>query len=339
MKNIFRILVITGMIALSQSCTTSQKITFLGTPGTEIYYPNMKLVATIGMDGRAKAKVPRDYYTAFMLSKDAQSNEIIPFALDYKYKYYIGPKIAKVIGIPLFGAGMIGVGAGTAAAINGDEELMSQFFKYGLTAMGIGAGMYGVGNSLDDETQRELSFAYMPRHQINNDLVFTPFIDNGIAKNIDITDAQQTPTKDTTSIEQTNLNNVTTTTVARPRSQKSAKTLNDFGQQLQGTYSGQGQLLLKQEIEENYPNIQVVIAKYDKNHVDVRILEDSGDEFFTSSARYNVKKEKFKFILTMEGISSATIIIDRNGNLTYNHPKVNIEGSIYTLKIKATKNK
>ena len=41
--------------------------------------------------------------------------------------------------------------------------------------------------------------------------------------------------------------------------------------------------------------------------------------------------------MSLKGIPSAVISIDSKGNLVYYHPKVNIDGEIYTLEINAIK--
>ena len=126
--------------------------------------------------------------------------------------------------------------------------------------------------------------------------------------------------------------------VAKSRSSKSKRSLTDLAKQIEGTYLGSGKLLLKDETIENYQNIRVVLKCLDKNTVQVDVYESNGEAYFNESGRYSVKKvDSGKYQLTMNGISSATITIDANKRMVYLHPKVNIDGDLYTLSISAGK--
>lgn len=83
MKRLIEILGIVVCVILLHSCTTSQKITVQGTPGTEIYSPAMERLGVVGPNGKVSFKISSDDYFSYLMSKNAGANELIPFALDY----------------------------------------------------------------------------------------------------------------------------------------------------------------------------------------------------------------------------------------------------------------
>ena len=86
-----------------------------------------------------------------------------------------------------------------------------------------------------------------------------------------------------------------------------------------------------------YSAMKVVVLRIDNYTVNIDVVEN-GDSYFSSKTKYQVKKKgKNTYVLSLEGISDAFITIDNAGHLTYIHPKVNIDGEIYTLNITANK--
>lgn len=69
----------------------------------------------------------------------------------------------------------------------------------------------------------------------------------------------------------------------------------------------------------------------------VQVFEGSGESFFSAGNKYGIKKGRDGFSLALQGIPSAVITINGKGALAYCHPKVNIDGEIYTLEISASK--
>lgn len=71
------------------SCTVNKKITFYGTPGTEIYKPEQNAYPTklgkIDDSGSAKIKLSRNGYTPYLLIYDNENNKFYPFGVDYYY--------------------------------------------------------------------------------------------------------------------------------------------------------------------------------------------------------------------------------------------------------------
>lgn len=168
-------------------------------------------------------------------------------------------------------------------------------------------------------------FNYLKYQNPNLDCRFIPFIDNGETKVIENFESQLKL------IPQEN------TVAARRNSSVSKRTLNDNAKFVSGTYSGTGYLSQKGKIIEEYSNAKVVVLRIDNNTVSVDVVE-SGESYFSTKSKYQVqKKGKNTYVLSLKGIPDAFITIDNAGHLAYIHPKVNIDGEIYTLNITATK--
>lgn len=172
------------------------------------------------------------------------------------------------------------------------------------------------------------NYKYYKNQSTNQDCRFVSFLDNGEEKNIaptSFSDVTSTITKETTS------------TIARRKSTVSKRTLNDYAKIVSGTYTGAGYLAQKGKVIEEYAKIKVVILRIDNNNVNVDVFEN-GESYFSKTNKYQVmKKGKNTYVLSLDGISDALITIDNAGHLTYIHPKVNIDGEIYTLNLTANK--
>jgi hypothetical protein len=81
------------------------------------------------------------------------------------------------------------------------------------------------------------------------------------------------------------------------------------------------------------------LERIDKSHVKVTFYE-ADEEYFESPDTYEIKyNSDGSYSLIIPTISSATITIDKKGNLTYLHKKVIIDGDTYTLKASVVKKK
>ena len=93
----------------------------------------------------------------------------------------------------------------------------------------------------------------------------------------------------------------------------------------------------KGKVIEEYSTMKVVVLRIDNSSVNIDVIEN-GESYFSTKTKYQVKKKgKNTYVLSLDGISDAFITIDSAGHLTYIHPKVNIDGEIYTLNITANK--
>lgn len=304
------------------SCSTTEKFYVSGTPNTEIYTPYYVQVGTIGPNGRAKIEISSDNYCAFFLSKSPNSELYVPFALDYKRKSRMGTSFIKSTGqlIALSGA----LTAAMGLAVEDGGEIIG--IGGGMAAAGL--AMWGFAGSRMEQKSYEYEYQYLNRQQTNEDLHLTKAVFNEPFKG-----ASQTQTvkasipitvKEDTSVSKKRL------------SDKSSKTLKDYGKQTEGVYVGSGTLTQNGETIESYVDIKVIIDRVSKNEANVNVIEADGAEFFEVPSKYKITKNKNgSYTLKHSSISTATITISKNGSLTYNHPKINIDGEIYFLKISA----
>lgn len=342
MKNIVRLMAVLLFCSMISSCSTFQNITVFGEPGTEIYTPDLEKVGTIKRDGKGEITLPRDGYYPFLLSGNGGTDMKIPFALDNKNRSYTGARVLSCVEAAIAGAGAVSLIVTTTACLVSGEDGESLGIAPLMGAGGVGFlgasfGGLATTNRLA-ETQREWQFEYLSKQSTNQDLRFEKFIDYGYRKEIGgkAVSADENVTKSSRKVEFAQ--NESSSSVAKSHSSRSKRTLTDFAKLVEGTYIGSGKLLLKDEIVESYRDIRVVLKRLDKNTVQVDVYESNGEAYFSGSSKYGVKKlDSGKYNLTMNGIPSATITIDADNEMVYLHPKVNIDGDLYTLKIYATK--
>ena len=318
MKTNIKLLLVVGMFISLFSCTTSQKITVYGVPETEIYTPNKVKLASIDNTGKAEIKLPSDGYYGLLLSHNKTQDTYIPFALDYKRKNYLGCRAAMYGGLGLSAAGLVPLIAGTVAVLAGDEEVGGLLAGIGGGAVLVGTGFGMPATSVLSQTQQTYRFAYLDKQSTNEDLSFTSIVEE---KLLPVESQSTSPRKIKTD----------------GKGSKSNRTLNNLGKMVSGVYEGSGTLHQENEIVESYESIKIEITRIDNNNVQVNVIE-GGESFFNSVSTYSVKKDKRNnYVLSLKGNSSATIKIDVKGKLSYYHPKVNIEGENYILKIIAKK--
>lgn len=342
MKNIIRLMTVLLFCSMINACSTFQNITIFGEPGTEIYTPNLEKVGTIKGDGKGEITLPRDGYYPFLLSGNGVADLKIPFALNYKNRAYTGARVLYCVEAAIAGAGAVSLIVTTAACLASGEDGES----LGIAPL-MGAGCVGLlGASFGGlattnrlaETQREWQFEYLPRQSTNQDLRFEKFVDNGYKKEIGSRAVPMEENVAESSRKVESAQSESSSSAAKSRSSKSKRTLTDLAKQVEGTYIGSGKLLLKDDTIESYQNIKVVLKRLDKNTVQVDVYESNGEAYFNESGKYSVKKiDSGKYQLTMNGIPSATITIDANKKMVYLHPKVNIDGDLYALRITASK--
>lgn len=331
MKNYINIFTFALFIFMLHSCKIPQKIQIMGEPGTEIYSPTMQRLGVIDNTGKAKIKLSRDGYFAYLMSHNTASNMLVPFALDYKYHNYIGTRIQAFGGLGLAMFGSILIGTAAIAEDAGDDDVTMPLIGIGAAAAGLGVAVGLPAEFRRQQTQYEHDFKYLSYQQTNQDISFSPVIDNGEKKLLSNIERQERP--ESTTITPKQDTKQPSSTVNKTRGSISKRTITDYGKQLAGTYTGSGALSLKGSLIEEYKQIKVVIKRIDKNNVTVEVIE-SGESFFSSKSQYGIKKRNSNsYTLSMKDISAATIDIDSSGNMEYVHPKVNIDGELYTLKI------
>ena len=332
---IFKFIFLVGTTFTLFSCSTSQTLTIEGLPGTEILTPGLKNLGTIGNNHKTKITIPSDDYYAFLLARSNGSKELVPFALDYKNKKYRGTKAQSAIGIGLGVAGLFPMLTG-AIMLCADEDVEETGVAMILGGTGVALAGFAIGGPAYarlDQAQYQYQYKYLSSQSTNEDFTFTRPTDNGFIRTV-----KNEPQHSEPQVENTEGTPAATSTGIRRRGKTStaARNLRDNGKQVAGTYIGTGRLILNGEEMENYTDIKVVIKRIDKNNVIVEVYENS-EAFFNTGDKYSIKKAgNGQFTLSLIGIPSATITISKNKNMVYFHPKVNIDGEIYTLEIKAS---
>ena len=330
MKKLYIILFIVNVITIMTSCSSSTKFVVFANPGTEILTPTKKTLGVVGNNGQIKLKLDDDEYYAFLLTHTSESNDYVPFALDYKYRSGFAVGMTEVTLGTIALAGLSTAIVGFLADKQGDEN-MGKVGAIGLAA-GTAAAFGGLATSTrSNQLAYENGYKFLPRQFTNQDLsITTPKFESYI---------EQTNTED---IRQ-EASSIKTTAVAstisnKKLSQKASKSFKDWGTQIEGKYKGTGKLLLKSEMVETYVDITIALTRINNNTVSVEVFEADGEKFFPEPNEYKItRKSNGTFELILEKIPSAKIIIDKKHKLTYTHPRVNIDGDIYTLNINGMK--
>jgi len=335
-----KILIAIGLTIALASCSTTEKFTVYAPQETKIYTPNNPLTpgGITGQDGKINMEIPSDMYCGYILAQSSDNETKIPIGIDYVTKKHIGTKIALYSGSTIASIGG-GVALGAciptvvAAAKGEDDDVTSMF----ATVTAIGAGVAGIGAAIGmpaqarlQQTSYDYNFGYVKNQKISipalSYTLLNPNPPKG--KEEEHTEKKATARKKATSGKDV-VHKTTSTKVSTARS--------DNARKIEGRYTGNGTLLQGKNIDEEYSEISVIIERVDKNHVSVRIIE-SGEDYFESPLIYEISKDKKgNSILKIENLPEASILISSKGKLTFNHKKVNIENTIYTLKIIAEK--
>lgn len=323
MKYIYITLLMPVILALS-SCSTSSKFTVETLPGAEILTPEHERLAVANNDGKAKIKISDDDFYSFLLSHQPNTQEYVPFALDYKYKSYIGTRLQYWGGVFLT---ILGVGpliAGTVAAINGDDDLMGPFWVSGIALETLGFGMGLPANLRSDQMNQDNQYKYLSQQRTNHDIPISK----------PVLAAQQETKKNAIPQKNVQSSEEKSTISTKRVSQQSTKTLKDYGAQIEGIYIGNGKLTNNNQTIETFKDMRVILSRKSKEKVIVNVVESNDEPFFQSESIYSIiKNNDSSFELTLDGISSAKIRISKDKTITYTHPRVNIDGDIYTLSI------
>ena len=332
MKHYLLFIISAGVIFILTSCSTSTKVTVMAEPGTEILTPGYSRLAVADNTGNAKFKIPDDNHYAFLFSHRPNTDTYVPFALDYKYKSFSGSKFLKGVSYFLSSAGLLSMITGVIIIAAGDTDTGVIPMVAGTAAALSGVGIGLTSSSRLEQTNHEYRYKYLAVQKANDDLPLTRLAIEPISLATETNTIIPVQPLVTPTVDKNDASSVS----SRKLSQKSTKTLKDYGNQLQGTYIGSGKLTKGNETIETYNDMKVFLKRVSKDVVSVNVEDSSGEKFFPSDSNYKiVAKKDGSFILTLEGISVATITIDKNKNLIYLHPRVNIDGDIYTLTINA----
>lgn len=332
------------------SCATYkyQQVKVNAKPGTIVSTPSRDQTWIVPESGGVTIKLPRDAYYAYMwASPTFDSNVSIPFALDYNDRRYAELDMMEYAGMGLAGAGLIPVLAGAIAMVaGGDEGVSSSLFVGGTIPVLIGTGLGMPAGTLKKRTQMKYHFEYAPVQNANTDLRLTkPVIDYVEDRPEEKgTSARGTENSNTSSKSDSGEQKTTKsrkTISGKTATSKSAHFIKKADVIVSGSYVGNGELIDGNEVIESYSNIKIVIKSAltkSRDKVSVNVVEADGKEYFAEPALYSVAPDgNGGYNMQLNDISSATIKIEPNGKISYNHPKVEIDGDVYTLKISGKK--
>lgn len=329
MKIIFKTLVLIAFPLLFFACKTAKPIKISGIPGTNIYNPDMTKIATIEEDGSVEVKLKKNTYYAYLISNAPSSPDFVPFALDYKYYSYSGEKTAFIVGTTV---STIGAGALLGGSIlTGLGETST-----GLTMVGVGAGTVGLGLlpfAFVENVSKQMGYKYkyLLYQSTNNDITFADYIDKGVKKEI-------RESKKFMSFNTENSDGGNALSAALSNFKKSSTETKAYGQAVTGTYIGTGKIMLKGKQVGLLENMRILIDNVDGKFVFVDVQDSNGEPCFGTKNLYDVKSSDGNtYTMSLIGNSDAVIHIDSNGSMEYIHPKVEVDGNIFTLDIKASK--
>ncbi len=318
------------MLLFCSGCKTYDKFKVNTPPGTELFVPyNSSVPVGNTLSNSHTLSVPANLYCGYVIAKDPVTGLKIPYGLDVRKKTYPMEKLARSTGWVLTSAGIGTILGGTivviAASANEDDDIASG----AAIVIGAGAAVSGLGIALGmpaDARLRQLSHKYQFTY-VNNQTLDLSGLKTEL-NNIDPPkgfSGKSNPKRGKAS---------TAVTENSPKTTKSKKSLKNSAKEVSGTYSGEGKLMDGKLVEESYDVISVIIESIDKNHVQVRVIED-GEDFFESPLKFSVSKDKENYVLILDKLPSVKIKINRGGNLNFVHDKVNIDNQVYTLSIQA----
>lgn len=326
MKHFYILLAI--LCSMITACSTMQSITINGTPGTEIYSPDKKKLATINQSGQANINISSDDYYAFLLSRQQDSEQYVPFALDYNFKSSAQTEALMYTGMSLGIAGCACMLPATILLAAGVEDVGLILFLAGTGADGLGLGL---GMPMDmrlQQTQYQYQYEYISPNSTNQDIKFEEIVDNGYQKNSIGTE------KSSKAISSSSTSSKSTS--KQTKSSSSSRTLKDYAKIVSGTYVGDGVLRKGNEIIEQYDKIKIVIKRTSGTSVEVDVIEN-GVSYFDQKETYSIKEGAKGYEMTIKDIPNARMNINSDKTISYIHPSVEIDGDIYKLEITAKK--
>lgn len=321
--------VLVGII--STSCSTISKVNIQGNPGTQIYYPSPygpKNAGTIPASGILKLKIKDKQYHAFLLSKETNSNYYVPFALNYKHDGHLGTRIAEGAGITMAGIGLVGITSGVIAlCVDSENSVGPALAGSGLALGGLGASFGVPATRRMEQDIYEYQIKYLATQSTNENIpISLPIFDEQYyVDNKDIEHTQKLS-------EESEVSNIAIT------SEKVNKSISNPSSKIVGIYLCHGTLSLKKEAIESYDTMKISISRKTNKTYEVSVITEFGESFFGMPSEYQLIENKNGIhILKNTKIPQASIIINNSGKIEYSHPRVNIDGVIYSLNISGQK--
>lgn len=320
-------------VLLLASCSTQEKLSIQAKPGTRLYSPDRptSLFATVPDNGKVELRLPSDAYYGYFLAQEPGSDLVVPFGLDYKNTSVSGSQAAKYTGFAVSAVGVGGCLIGTIAMLaansNEDEESTSLFGVVAGIGGGVGLAGLGIGSvagARSGQLSYEYAFTYLSGQKAIQDIPMVPL------RRVDPPKNAPEETGKSSAKPRTKAVSGTAAKGDGKAKGSTAKKRSDYAASVKGTYSGKGSLLAGKTVEEEFGDVDIVIERIDKTHVNVTFMEN-GEEFFESPDTYEVSYKKGNYILTIPGLPAATITITKKGKLTYRHKSVLLDDATYTL--------
>lgn len=144
---------------------------------------------------------------------------------------------------------------------------------------------------------------------------------------------ESTPAENTKKAEPVNSGSSSNVTTKKfSQSQKSVRTLADFGKAVAGEYKGKGVVSKDDMIITQFPEVIIAIKRLDTKTANVNVYE-SGEPFFADYIKYNISKTEDGYELVNSVLPSATISFTDNDSMVFEHPRVESDGEIFHFRI------
>lgn len=322
MKNlIYQIATIIGTLFLLSSCHSTTKVAISGTPYSEIYDQYGTLLTTLSSDGKGELELnDNKAYSSLLLSKTKDSQEKVPFALDYEHSTHGGARAADILtNIGYYGAAGATIYACTIDVVTGL-----------VTGLPVTGGLLALNTAIGQRRNQyahEHQYEYLSHASTNQDITFQQpniqYVSFEVPSNtMNELDTPSTEIPDKTSTKKS----------------KKVRPTKDNAINIEGTYVGSGKMSLNSVDIETMRGLKFVIKRTGKNEVDLSLIETDGNNFFGEPLHFNVNMQDNKTYYLNNGKSKGlTITIGTNGTLQYKNTNLVIDNVKYSLSITATK--
>lgn len=311
---------------------TYEKIIVKAPKESTLYIPGEKgsNLGQVPNSGTLSVAIPSDMYCGYLLVTDPDSKQNVPLGLDYVKNTHRGTKALSTTGTTIMSIGTIGVATGTIMLLAAGDDMTTTsaaIIGGGAGVVGIGAGIGAKSMNKMSQTAYEYNFGYVKNQDMSIPKLSSTLLKPNSTK--EQTNRKLQKKKASSGQEIVSQQVSSSSNVNRARA--------DISNKIAGTYSGHGSLIKGNNVEEQYSQISVIVERIDKNHVGVRIIENDTD-YFESPLTYTVKTGQNEgYELSMDNLPGTIITITSNGDLIFNHNNVNIDNTLYRLKIKASK--
>lgn len=322
-----------------QSCTTYEKFSVSGTPGTVVYDPERKPMGTINGAGELTVKVPSDSYYGYLYTRNDSLDLWVPFGLNTIPDSHKANKAlfwGGVLGVPIVTAGIAGAGIAM-----GDVGFVIGTILGSCTFAGGMPTLLCVSFSRDEQLSYLYNFSYEKKQFTNNDIQLTRYIApttirNGKSGNNQ--SGKKSNLKSSTKGKNSKAKKTSSTTKTNKTKKSNLKKGIDLTS-IRATYSGTGELTSNKRVISKYTNLSLALNPTSETAVEVIIYIDKNTKVFDEPELFILNKEEStngKIVLYLNDNPGSKIVISGN-NISYLNPDVNVDDEIFTLSIQASK--